>query len=532
MLDTAGKILYVGKAKNIKKRVSSYFSNTQKDLKTTLLVTHIKSIEILVTNSENQALILENKLIKAFKPRYNISLKDDKSYPYIKISTQEPFPKVSVTRQKYKDQATYFGPYASIGSTKTLQRFLNDLFPIRDCKQSISLNKLEKKCINLDIGRCLGPCIYKDIKPDYDRVIQELSLFLRGQNKTLLIQLRKEMQQHAKAQDYEKAAKLRDRIQKIEALVANRMVMPEETANIQLWVSYHAAPYTYVMVQTIVAGTLLFQRGLYEIDLLEEDRAKFLQDAFLEGVDSLGELPDEILCDESMFQTIQDVQAQTGNLLKQKLHLPQRGDKKQLLELAQKNAKIAIERLKLEKKPDKLSMPGLLKKMQSCFELKNLPTEIVGVDISHLQGTDIVASAVYFKDGKPDKSGYRRYDIATVSGKSNDPKSIYEVVYRRLKSAVEYKAPMPKLMLIDGGKAQLNFAIKAQQKLGLEETVDLLSLAKKDEEVYSPNSPNTIKLEKCDPILHLLQQVRDESHRFAVSFQRKKRNKEIKNLSK
>ncbi len=525
MLDQGGKVLYVGKAKNLRKRVSTYFLNlAARDTKTRFLVSKINSIETLLTQTEEEALILERQLIQLYKPRYNIALKDDKNYPYIKI-THEAFPKILVVRHRSSDKATYFGPYPSLGSTKQFLRFIHDLYPLRDCKQSIDTIKHQPKCIKLDLGKCLGPCVIKTIQPDYAQAIEELKLLLSGKNQSLISTLTHQMQTESHDKAYEKAAKTRDKLAKIQSLMQSpQRVQLDPTETFQVWIYAQNNTTHYALIQTFIEGKLLYQKGFYlhKQDLTQE---AFLQEAIFH-FSTLQEhrKPGYILCDSAMFDAFKPLYSSLA-FSQKKSHIPQRGPKKQVLDLAQKNALFSLERLSIENSDKPAFIKTLLEKTKETLGTNRLPNRIMGVDISHLQGTDIVGSVVYFKEGSPDKSLYRHMKIRTVQGQSHDPLSIFEVVFRRLKRMIAEKETFPDLLLIDGGKGQLNFALKAMQELNLTDKISVISLAKREEEIFLPGRSESIKLGKEDPVLHLLQRVRDEAHRFAVTFQKTQRIK-------
>lgn len=519
MKDDQGFVLYVGKAKNLKKRVSSYFMSKKHDLKTLTLVSQIHDIELIVTETETEALILENQLIKRYKPKYNILLKDDKTYPYIKL-TKEHFPKVIVTRKKQNDGATYFGPYPSIGSSKALQRMLLDLFPIRDCKQAISLDKQEKKCLLLDIGKCIGPCVYKDIKPEYDALIEELKLLLSGRDKALIKRLKDQMQHFSDAMEYEKAAEVRDKIEKCVQLTERQRVDFNHQSNTQVWAVYDAEERVYVLIQEVLNGKLLHQYGFFEDKEKLNSTQDLVEQSFLQFSDVQEEPPQEIICQEEFKTLFEDWVPRYKR--KTTITSPQKGEKKAILDTAIKNAKLSLTRL-IKDEVEKTKKGDVVGEMQRILRLMKRPENIVGFDISHLQGTNIVASAVYFKHGKPYKGGYRKFNIRSVSEQSNDPESMREVVYRRLRLCEKDNEPYPDLLVIDGGRAQLNFALSALSEKGLLGSIDIISLAKRDEEIYTPYYRDPIRLPKHSHVLHLLQHVRDESHRFALTFQRSKR---------
>ena len=519
MINAAGLVIYIGKAKNLKNRISSYFvSLHKKDLKTQVMVKQVTSIDTIATHSEIEALILESQLIKTFKPRFNIMLKDDKSYPYIKVTVNDLFPKIQIVRQKYADNAAYFGPYPSIGSSRYLQKMLYDCFPIRECKQAISLTKKEPKCLLLDIGRCIGPCVKKEIKPQYDQCVHQLLQLLTGKDKTLMKQLKQEMNHLSETLKYEEAAKIRDKIDKINRLFIKQSIDLKANYNAYVWGLSKTKEFTYVVRQEIVKGKLLYQTGKFQENTEGYSSTDFFIQCILDTCNNpkspkLMWVPDSIkphldhLVDTYTFES------------------PQKGIKKDVLDGAKKNAFIALNRLIQQQSENTQSLNSCIT-LQKSLDLTHLPKRIMGFDISHLQGSNIVASSVYFKEGKPYKNGYKKFSIKTVSKKSNDPKSMYEVVLRRL-SQCQYKQELlPNLLLIDGGRAQLNYALKAIADCNLLEKIEVISLAKREEEVYTLYKKKPILLLKNNEALRLLQYIRDESHRFAVTFQRKKHNKQ------
>ncbi len=521
MLDSTGTIIYVGKAKNLKKRVSSYFNRTHTDIKTAALVSQIRHIEFIATQNEQEALVLENQLIKRLMPRYNIQLKDDKNYPYLKLTTNEPFPKLLITRSREADGAEYFGPFPFMGSIYRFRQTLLSLFPIRDCMQSIDLTHEQKKCIKLDMKTCVGPCVIKDVKPEYDHMIHQIRLLLRGKNRQLIGELRDEMMRLAAEQRFEKAAHIRDSIQKIEKIQQRQTVDIEYDGVVHVWAVAERDSIVYALVQEIIDGKLLAQKGFYA-DRDGQSTDEFLVQSCVTYLET-GTPPDEIWC-ESPFQGVfqSTTVGMAGKLVN--VVVPVIGAKRTLLDTANLNARLAVSRIQrsapLPLQPETVAV---LESLQQQCQLRRCPHRIIGFDISHLSATNIVASAVYFFEGKPLKSMYRKFNIRSVVGKSNDPLSMYEVVLRRLHRTLVDDEQLPDLVLIDGGKGQLNFAVSAMQSLPLPHPVDVVSLAKREELVFSPGLAEPIRLSLSDPALRLLQYVRDESHRFAVSFQRQKR---------
>lgn len=519
MKDSRGHVLYVGKAKDLKKRVSSYFSNKHHEPKTRVLVSKIKDIQTIVTKSETEALILENQLIKTHFPKYNILLKDDKSYPYIAL-TKEIFPRLIITRKNEDKTLKYFGPYPSIGSTKHLRRLLLDLFPIRDCRQPITLNKHQPKCILMDIGKCVGPCIKKDTVDAYQKVVEDLSSILKGKSKDLIAKLREEMQENSKQLRFEKAAVLRDKIGKIQQLSERQTVDMNQDEDVQLWAVVESPKRIYVVVQEIIEGKLLHQHGLYYDRDHDVSREDIVEQLLIQFQDRQEIAPKWLYCQKEDEAILKITAEAIG--LKTKVFVPQKGPKLDMMASAQKNAMLSLSRsfkADVEKRDDST----LLDHVKETLGLEKLPRICMGFDISHLQGKDIVASSVYFKDGKPLKSGYRQFIIRTVSLQSNDPVSMREVVDRRMGLCEKESEPYPDLLLIDGGKGQLNFALSALAKRDLLGKIACVSLAKKFEEIYLPNQKEPLRLANNDPVRLYLQRIRDEAHRFALKFQRKKR---------
>lgn len=529
MSDADGQILYVGKAKRLRHRLRQYFQ-TDLDLKTRHLMSHVADIDTIVTQTENEALILESQLIKTYLPRYNILLKDDKHFPYIKI-TNDPFPRLIIVRQREADGARYFGPYPSIGSTKFLLRMLHDLFPLRDCKQPIPLTGRQPKCIKMDIGKCIGPCVYKQTKPQYDSIVSQLTMILSGKDKSFIKQIEAEMTHLAEKQKYEQAAVLRDQLQKLRRLSDRQQVQLEDKETIHIWVhvtgqntseaSEDTAPWEYILVQTFIEGRLLYQSGFY---WHEDDNASpeaFYDSTILNWYAEDRDWPDIILADTVMAPIF--LHLQSANIIPAGVQIlrPQKGERYQLCHHATENATLSLKRTirehRFQRIPQKIDWASFVQ----LLGLSKVPEWIFGFDISHLQGQDIVASAVAFRHGKPAKGSYRRFGIRSVVGTSHDPASLYEAVLRRLQLAIEEEDMLPDLLLIDGGKGQLNFAMQALDDLGLRETIACVSLAKREEIVYRVGR-DPIRVSE-HPALRLLQHVRDESHRFALRFQRMKR---------
>lgn len=520
-LNADGSILYIGKAKDLKKRVQSYFSSKhQESLKTKVLVAQIKQIQIITCKTEDDAYILESQLIKHFQPKYNIMLKDDKSYPYIKIS-KEPYPRLSMSR--YKDKSgTFYGPFPYIGSMRKTLTMLHNLFPIRDCSQPISKTKKEPKCINVDIGRCIGPCIYKDKFDDYQKLVKSISLLLSGKNKELMNELYTQMKTLSDQKRYEEAATVRDIIQKLDQLQQKQPsydIPLDKTVDCITLVTKKNLH--YLLMHHYKEGRCLTQNGSYAL-IQEADIDSLITEGVSQWYSKQKTHPDELYCDAEIAPIIKTLFKGSST----KIKTPKIGPKTEIIEHAKRNAIVAINNIDITPKQN----VNTLEQMQSVFGLSKLPRKIIGFDISHYYGSDIVASCVYFENGVPNKKMYRKIQIKSLTkGKSNDPASMLEAVERRLKLAIRQKEELPDLLLIDGGFTQLRASIIAKNKIPNSGQITCIALAKREEEFYtSPHHQDTIKLDQYHPVRLLCQHIRDEAHRYALSFQRKKRTQKWK----
>jgi excinuclease ABC subunit C len=512
MKDAQGTIIYVGKANNIKKRVSQYFASNLSDYKTQLLVQHIHSIDPIITQNEHRALLLENQLIKQYQPKYNVLLKDDKSYPYIKITTNEPFPRILITRKKSNDKALYFGPYTSYGSSKKLKQALYHVFPIRDCTQPIDTVTLQPKCIKLDIGKCIGPCIYKHIADTYNDHIQQCILFLKGKNDTVLKKLESDMATAAAAQRYESAATLRDHIQHLRN-IQDQYSAPLESAAHYFFIAHtHNEHFHYMVIRHYHRHQFKSQHGQYAPATI--DPKLFVSECLSQWMAQRPKAVCHIIPDPDLLPSLDHLPTLPDTV---RLHTPERGQLHELQQLVLLNAKKAL--LTLSKSALKQLQPPPLLQLQKDIPLPHVPHIIMGCDISHFYGTDIVSSVVVFIDGKPAKHLYRHFNIRSVTtGKSDDVKSMKETVARLI---THYDTP-PNLILIDGGKGQLNAALSALSTANAAH-IPCVALAKKNEELYTPHHTTPLQLPYHHTGLNLLRHVRDEAHRFALKFQRTKR---------
>ena len=519
MKNADGKVIYVGKAKILKNRVKSYFRSNILDEKTINLVKQVYDFEYIITNNEKEALILENNLIKKFKPHYNILLKDDKDYPFIKITMDEPFPRVFVTRKKEKDKARYFGPYTNVHSLRKVLKLLEWIFPHRTCNRKIPLDEIKYKraCIYYQMGKCPAPCIGKITAEEYAKTIKNIIRFLKGKNKEIINNLKKEMQQKAEQLDFEQAAIIRDKIFDIEKLNSHHQLFFEDEKNRDIIAFYLEGKYGAVSVLKIMSGKLL-NNETYPLQNIEHYSAEEVLKAFLMQYynDKLNELPTKIII-QSKPKDYENI----NQILKNRLLIPQRGELKNLINIAKKNAFNFVEEQKLKylKKKNRAILPVI--ELKEKLGLQNLPLKMICIDISTIQGTDTVSSLVYFENGKPKKKNYRHFIIKTFSGQ-NDFAAIAETLDRFLLKLDEETTP--DLIVIDGGKGQLSAAYRVLKK-HKKEHIPMISLAKKMEEIFLVNSSNSIILPKNSPALRLLIAIRDESHRFAITFHKKRRKK-------
>ena len=525
LMKQAGKIIYVGKAVNLKNRVSSYFRKSSFTPKVAAMVSHIDDFDIMLCNSNLEALLLESNLIKLHKPYYNILLKDDKRYPYVRIDLNEPYPRLSIARQPQDDGAKYFGPYIGANAIRQVMDLLRRVFPLRTCKLNLPLAKPIRPCINYDIGRCLGPCANKCTQEEYRAVVDQVLAFLRGKYQPVVDQLREDMVKAARNLQYERAAELRDCIRDIRGLM--------EQQNVQRADAVH---------QDIIA--------LAQDDLDAMAQVMYIRGGKMLGADAFAlpregkEEPEEVLSAfllqfyrdrtpprEVIVEAAGDLEDLEAWLRKQRegavtLTVPQRGDKRALVLTAKKNAEDALLKRNARASIKEERTVGAVKELAEALELDFVPHRVEGFDISNTQGALSVASMVVFIDGVPVKKEYRHFRIKTVEG-ADDFASMNEVLSRRFlrtqREKEEERWPLPDLVLVDGGPEQLRFARAAMLATGIE--VPMFGLAKRLEEIYLPDRAEPIRLDDRSPALHFIQRVRDESHRFAITHHRNLRTK-------
>jgi excinuclease ABC subunit C len=519
MKNARGKVIYVGKAKILKNRIRSYFSGNPTDAKTKELVSKICDLDYILTSTEEQALVLEANLIKKYRPKYNISLKDDKQFPFIKITIKEDFPRIFVTRKLSKDGAKYFGPYTDSRALRKTLRLMEWIFPLRTCNRKISeKGKLfERACVNLQLGKCPGPCIGKITKAEYQKIIHNSVSFLHGRNQDVIDDLMRQMQECSEKLEFEKAAKLRDKIADIQKVNNSRNLFFTDQKNRDVIGIYKDDKHAAVAVLKVFSGKLL-NKEIYNMNNVEGKNITEILRAFLLQyyAEKLDNLPYKIL-----LQSEPQDYEMLNKWLKNRLLIPQRGEKKSLITIARDNAFNQVEEQKLKylRKSNRTIFP--IKELKDKLGLKKLPRKMICLDISTIQGTDTVASLVFFENGKPKKKNYRHYIIKTVQGQ-DDFASMEETIKRYLLRLEEQEKP--DLMVIDGGKGQLNSALQILRETNVQD-IELISLAKRMEEVFLPERSESVILPRSSSALRVLVNLRDEAHRFAITFHRKKRSK-------
>ena len=526
----AGEVLYVGKAKSLRARVRSYFRTGQvSSLKTQSLVQRIESVETIVVGSEAEALILEANLIKEHQPRFNVHLRDDKRYPYIKVTLHEPFPRVFVTRKIIDDGSRYFGPYTAVGAMRQALDLIKRLYTVRSCRYDLPTDTPSRPCLDYHIGRCLAPCVGLQTQASYAGMIDEIVSVLEGESEAVRAQVEDRMREAAEAMDFEGAARLRDLLPALDSLAREQRVQKLGGGNHDVVGLARDGALAVGVVMRIRGGVLL-GRDTQRFSEIEDESDDSLLTTFAtlyylgRGDSGYSDIPTEVLVpgafeDQEVLAEILSEEA--GRRVR--IYRPQRGSKKRLLSLASDNARHALEdrRAALEYDSDRAEL--VLYDLQDKLDLKIVPRLMVCFDVSHTQGAETVGSAVVFENGEPKRSEYRHMRIKGDWG-NDDYRSMAEVVSRYFRRRTEEGKPLPDLALIDGGKGQLSAAEGALREIGITD-VALAALAKREESVFMPGRPEPIRLEKRDRALHVLQRIRDEAHRFAVSYNRKLRRK-------
>lgn len=519
MHDASGKVIYVGKAVVLKNRVRSYFRNLASHTpKVKAMVAKIAEIETIVTSSEVEALILECNLIKKYRPRYNISLKDDKTYPYLKVTMQEDFPRLYVTRRQLRDGARYYGPYADAGAMHATVKLLRSMFPLRTCRKM----NVDRPCLNYHIKRCLAPCAGYISKADYHKMIKSVCMVLDGRTTELERDLKQQMQEVADNYAFEEAARLRDQLQAVARLNEAQKAVTNNGSDMDIFGLGQDMTGLCVQLFFVRKGKLIGRDNFFMPDggdTPQEVMTAFVKQYYNEATFIPKEVVLPYLPEEDEKQLIETWLADKAQR-RVELLLPQRGVKKDLLKLANENAvKLLNERLR----KGSLSLKNDLQaaeELQQALGLEHPLERMDCFDISHTQGSETVASMVVFRNGTSSKKDYRRYKIVSAEGKPDDFKSMQEVVYRRYRDYED----LPSLVVIDGGKGQLSSALEVIRGLGLDD-LPVVGLAKREEEIFKPHQSESIMLDREGAALHLIQRIRDEAHRFAITYHRKLRGK-------
>lgn len=528
--DKNGTIIYVGKAKNLKNRVKSYFSTKKHNAKTTALVEKIYDLELIITDNEIEALVLENNLIKNLKPRYNINLKDDKSFPYIKI-TNEPFPQIYYTRDILRDGSKYFGPFTEVKSMKNTLDLLKKIFKIRSCRYFIDQKVIDQKkvklCLDFHIKKCNGPCEGLQSEIDYNKSIKQIIQILKGKTEEIIAELSDEMNNLSSNLKFESAAEIRDRIEQLRVYSNRQKVVTVDNIDRDIIAIASEDKDAACTILNIRDGKLIGKRQFHLVIKMEDDLSRILSAAIRFYYNEYVDIPNEIICDnlpeddDFLLGWLNAKEEKTVKFI-----IPQReSDKKSLLKMSTQNAILFLKEIQLQKMKKEGNIPHILQSLKRDLRLKKIPKRIECFDISNLQGTDSVASMVVFVDGKPKKSDYRKFIIKTVEG-PNDFASMEEVIFRRYSRLLEENTDFPELIMVDGGKGQLSSAVSVLIKIGKKEQ-EIIGLAKQLEEVFLPEESDSIIIPRTSSSIRLLQHIRDEAHRFAITFHRERRSKRI-----
>ena len=533
-LDADGKVLYIGKAKDLRNRVRSYFQkNRAHDGRLVVMIRKIADVEVIVTDTEAEALILENNLIKKLKPRYNVNLRDDKSYPYICIKN-ERFPRVFPTRRVKKDGSKYFGPYTDVKNMKLMLRTIRSIFKLRTCnlllsEEAIAAGKYQP-CLEYHIKKCAAPCVGWQTEESYNQTIQQIEKLLNGHTRELISLLRDEMKSQSMAMNFEEAATLRDQIAALEQYSSRQKVISQDFVDRDLFaleVDREVGAAAGVIFK-VREGKVIGRQHKYIRRIEGFTDAELMQTIIEDYFAGATFFPEEVLLSQDIVEAEPLEQLlREGRGSRVTIHIPQRGDKAGLMRMVEANARLLLDEWKVQRaKRGEDRIPFALKKLQADLRLDDLPKRIECFDISHLGGTGTVASCVVFENGTPKKSEYRHYKIRSVpEGKPDDFQAMREVVSRRYKKIAHEGGEWPDLVIIDGGKGQLSSAANALIEAGAYGKFPVIGLAKRLEEVYFPGDSESLLIARDSASLQLLQRIRNEAHRFAISFQRKQRRK-------
>ena len=517
--DAKEALLYVGKAKNLKRRVSSYFNRKHDSFKTAYMVRKIHRIETLVVDTEMDALLLENNLIKKYQPRYNILLKDDKTYPWICIK-KEPFPRVFYTRQLIKDGSEYFGPYTNPKIISAMLNFIRQIYPLRTCKYHLSEQNIQagkfKECLEFHIGNCFAPCIGKQDYQHYEQDVEQIRQILKGNIRSVVQHFKAEMFKLSEKMEYEKAQIVKEKIEQLEHYQSKSSIVSPTINDVDVFSIVSDQDYAYVNFFKVSSGAIIQAHAMEIKKKLDETDEEILSMAITEIRQRFHSTSKEAFLNipiESKWQNL-------------KISVPKIGDKYKLVNLCFKNAKnIQKDRIrKNEELRHRLDNKRVLEQLQHDLRLSSKPRHIECFDNSNIQGANPVAACVVFKNAKPSKKDYRLFNIKTVSG-PDDFASMEEVVYRRYKRFMNEGQELPQLIVIDGGKGQLSSALKSLEKLNLQQTIAIIGIAKRLEEIYFPNDSIPLYLDKRSESLKVIQRLRNEAHRFGINHHRNRRSK-------
>ena len=542
--DITGKVVYVGKAKVLKNRVRQYFQSRPVYGKQAAMISKISDFEIIKTDTEVEALILELNLIKELKPRYNVNLKDDKSYPYIVI-TNEPFPRVFPTRTKRTDGSRYFGPYTDVKTMRYSLKAVRDIFMIRSCNLNLTeesiRNKKFKVCLDYHINKCEGPCEGFQLMKDYNEMINQVAKLLNGKTDTLIKEMNLRMDEYSRDMNFEAAAKMRDKIDALKVYSSRQKMVGEEIIDRDIIAVEREGNDACGMILKIRDGKVIGKSHFYINNVIEKPDDEIIENLLTNYYTKTEFIPDEIFL-EKEIEDIDVIKSWLVEKRKDKVEIivPKIGDKAKLVNMVKANAKLMLDELKLAKLKREFIAPSL-DSLKKDLKLDTLPRRIECFDISNIQGTDTVASMITFYDAKPRKGGYRKYKIQTVlneTGHPDDFLAMREVIYRRFKRAIEENESLPDLVIVDGGKGQLSSAVKVLDDIGIKiknrveneaghsnNGIYIVGLAKKLEEIFFPEDPDPHTIPKTSSGLKLIQRIRDEAHRFAITFHRDLREK-------
>ena len=512
--DIDGNLLYIGKAKNLKSRVSSYFVNKDHSFRIQIMVKKIHNIEYSIVPTEKDALLLENALIKEHQPKYNILLKDDKSFPYIKI-LNEPFPRIFFTRKYEQDGAEYYGPYTSVNQVRSILELIKKLYPIRNCSLSLTEKNIKAKkfkvCLEYHIGNCLAPCVGFQSKENYDNNIAQIRKIVKGRLHEVRQTLKEQMQSYAEQMEFEKAELIKIKFHSLKEYISVSTVVNPSLGNFHIFGFAEDAQKAYINYLCVYEGSIIRTKAITLQKKLDETKEELLNFAINDILSELKEkenilLPFELENENEQIQIL----------------VPKIGEKKKLIELAQRNAIFQLQKGKEKPKIDNTTR--VLALMKEELKLNKIPRHIECFDNSNFQGTNAVSACVVFKNAKPSKKDYRHFNVKTVIG-ANDFDTMKEVVYRRYHRMILEKEALPDLVVIDGGKGQLSAAMESIMNLQLEDELQVISIAKRLEEIYYPNDPIPLHINKKSDTLKVLQHIRNEAHRFGITFHRNKRDK-------